>query len=495
MDKNTLSNYGWIVIAVLVLSVMIALATPFGEYIKAGVESTTAGLFDTSEKALNVVGMSAKGDGSGSTEKATVLDSGKCGDNLNWELLSDGTLHISGTGPMYDYIKYSKTRQSPWYKYRNEPYISDDGSMILNPDGTEYVSTDSYYADNPNGWHYNKIVIDEGVTYIGNWAFYRVCVDELTFPETVTETGYFCIRYSPTIKTVNLPNSLLILDDYGISRNLVLETINFGNSLTTLGIAACNNNPKLTTAILPDSVTSINQMLHTTHDGITGEVTEVGFFDACKSLKNVSLGSVTSVAQRTFLNCSSLESIVIPNTVLWIDEYAFANCESLKTVEFESGSQCYLIKPKAFINATNIESITGGTALETIENNAFDAGGMTSLKTFEFSQSNVYFQENMFNGSPITTATIGSGVDKIPTYMFMKSGLTEIYISNHVLTFGGNCLRECSSLENIYYEGTRAEWDAITKGNNWCYLTPNSKYTTVVHFLADGTTDTLANCK
>ena len=67
MDKNTLSNYGWIVIAVLVLSVMIALATPFGEYIKAGVESTTAGLFETSEKAMNVVGMSAstKEDGVG----------------------------------------------------------------------------------------------------------------------------------------------------------------------------------------------------------------------------------------------------------------------------------------------------------------------------------------------------------------------------------------------------------------------------------------------
>ncbi len=59
MDKQTLSNYGWVVIAVLVLAVMIALATPFGEYIKAGVESTTQGLFDTSEKALNVVGASA----------------------------------------------------------------------------------------------------------------------------------------------------------------------------------------------------------------------------------------------------------------------------------------------------------------------------------------------------------------------------------------------------------------------------------------------------
>ena len=59
MDKNTLSNYGWIVIAVLVLSVMIALATPFGKYVENGVRSTTAGLFETSEKAMNVVGMSA----------------------------------------------------------------------------------------------------------------------------------------------------------------------------------------------------------------------------------------------------------------------------------------------------------------------------------------------------------------------------------------------------------------------------------------------------
>ena len=33
MDKETLSNYGWIVICVLVLAVMLALATPFGKFI------------------------------------------------------------------------------------------------------------------------------------------------------------------------------------------------------------------------------------------------------------------------------------------------------------------------------------------------------------------------------------------------------------------------------------------------------------------------------
>ena len=55
MDKETLSNYGWIVICVLVLAVMIALATPFGEYIEQAVWNTTKGLFETSKNALDSI--------------------------------------------------------------------------------------------------------------------------------------------------------------------------------------------------------------------------------------------------------------------------------------------------------------------------------------------------------------------------------------------------------------------------------------------------------
>lgn len=62
MDKETLSNYGWIVICVLVLAVMIALATPFGSYISTAVKSTTQGLFDTNKNALNSTGLINVGD-------------------------------------------------------------------------------------------------------------------------------------------------------------------------------------------------------------------------------------------------------------------------------------------------------------------------------------------------------------------------------------------------------------------------------------------------
>lgn len=45
---------------------------------------------------------------------ADVVTSGICGENLTWELTSDGVLTISGTGEMYN---YSLSSGAPWSKY------------------------------------------------------------------------------------------------------------------------------------------------------------------------------------------------------------------------------------------------------------------------------------------------------------------------------------------------------------------------------------------
>ena len=55
MDKETLSHYGWIVIAVLIIAVMLALATPFGVYIKGAFNSTTAGFADVNSNANGIL--------------------------------------------------------------------------------------------------------------------------------------------------------------------------------------------------------------------------------------------------------------------------------------------------------------------------------------------------------------------------------------------------------------------------------------------------------
>ena len=55
MDKETLSNYGWIVICVLVLSVMIALATPFGSYVADGFKAAYNGFGDTNTEVTDMM--------------------------------------------------------------------------------------------------------------------------------------------------------------------------------------------------------------------------------------------------------------------------------------------------------------------------------------------------------------------------------------------------------------------------------------------------------
>ena len=37
-----------------------------------------------------------------------------------------------------------------------------------------------------------------------------------------------------------------------------------------------------------------------------------------------------------FFNCTNLETIIIPNDVIFIGEYAFANCTNLKYVRLPS---------------------------------------------------------------------------------------------------------------------------------------------------------------
>ena len=73
MDKETLSNYGWIVICVLVMVVMIALATPFGRFVEQAVQNTAQGLFDVNKNALDAAGIEIGDNHIDQTNDAYVL--------------------------------------------------------------------------------------------------------------------------------------------------------------------------------------------------------------------------------------------------------------------------------------------------------------------------------------------------------------------------------------------------------------------------------------
>lgn len=105
-----------------------------------------------------------------STLEEEPLD--KCGDNLTWSLNDNGVLTISGTGPMYNYEKDI----APW----------------------EAV----YYS-------ITRIVIEKGVTSIGNYAFSGFSnLSDIVIPDSVTQIGESAFRRCTKLKQVHIPESV-----------------------------------------------------------------------------------------------------------------------------------------------------------------------------------------------------------------------------------------------------------------------------------------------
>lgn len=171
---------------------------------------------------------------------AAEVGSGTCGENVTWVLTEDGTLTISGTGPMKDYSNWSISNFAPWY-----------GDKIL------------------------RIVIEEGVTYIGVSAF-NSCDEatSVTIPDTVTKIGHGAFDACKSLTDVTLPEGIVSIDS---------STFNTCYSLTSV--------------TLPDSVERIEKL--------------------------------------AFGLCRALTSITIPKNVKSLESWAFGDCVALTEIMFE----------------------------------------------------------------------------------------------------------------------------------------------------------------
>lgn len=302
--------------------------------------------------------------------KRQALDTGKCGPQLTWTLYDDGLLKISGEGRSYDYCKglfgdtatreeieaYQKELEgktdldslakyergfqegklydhengqyiAPWYKYRQEI------------DFVNYTKKEIYDRENPNGWTYNRIEIDEGITYIGNWMFYRVCgPTELVVPEGVTQIGRWGIRYSPTLKKVKLPDSLETIENRGCSRLEVVEEIITGTGLKNIGDYAFAQNAKLETMVLNGNI----------------ETMGVYPFGYNTSLASVEFKSLTCLTRAPFVDCNMLKEVILPQNLITIEPSALVN-RNLETVRIpENVAQ---IGAAAFYGCQKLESV------------------------------------------------------------------------------------------------------------------------------------------
>lgn len=121
---------------------------------------------------------------------------GICGEGLMWTLYDDGTLTINGAGEMTDYT-----------------YDEDEENVNTPWEIRELVSA---------------VIIDEGVTSIGNYAFYDCAsITNITIPSSVTRIGEYAFYNCSVLESISIPSSVTSIGDYAFSDCTGLTSVTY----------------------------------------------------------------------------------------------------------------------------------------------------------------------------------------------------------------------------------------------------------------------------
>ena len=404
-----------------------------------------------------------------------AVASGKCGENLTWSIDAEGgSLTISGTGAMWDY---------------SEIFVGDGDSHTTAP----------WYAYSPT-----KLVLEKGITYIGEYAFFGCGIaGDLTLPDGVTEVGANAFAYCSGLTSVVLSQSVAWLDNWAFLNCSGISSLTMPKGVTGIGYAAFRGCGSLTSVTIPASVIDINSaafsdcnsleniavdgknIYYISVDGVlfnknrttlvaypSGKkgtaytipkgVTSIGAnaFSYCRNLIDVTIPeNVTSIGGGAFNGCSNLVSVTIPKSVTSIGSIAFENCSSLTNVTIPENVTS--IEWGTFYGCKSLTGVIIPENVTVIGGHAFD--GCSSLISVTIPKSVTSIGDSAFqNCSRLTNVAIPENVPSIAMDTFYGcNSLTSVTIPKSVTAIGVSAFDGCDSMKDVYYTGNQSQWDKI----------------------------------
>ena len=306
-------------------------------------------------------------------------------------------------------------------------------------------------------WELKSVIIGNGVTSIGKEAF-KGCYEltSITIPDSVASIGDFALEYCSKLSSIIIGSGLKT-----IGENYTFYCCS--TALTSIAVSPenktyhSNGNCLIETATKTLILGCRNSIIPT--DGSVTIIDENAFY-GCRALTSITVPEgVTSIGDNAFGACRDTTSITLPNSITSIGQNSFAGTAYYDNESnWENGVLYignYLIKAKD--NLIGNYEIKNGT--KTIADFAFVfCEGLTSIII------------------PDSVTIIGTGAFDTCT------GLTSVTIGNGVTRIGRYAFCDCTGLTSINFNGTKAQWKAITKGDYWDSNTRNYKI-----YYTDGT--------
>ena len=286
-----------------------------------------------------------------------------------------------------------------------------------------------------------SITIPSSVTSIGSYAFYDCnSLTSIIIPSSVTTIGYEAFYNCRSLTSIIIPSSVTSIGACAFYDCNSLIAVYYGGSADDWkGVSVGSSNLDLTVNLyyyvenaidvptdggnywhyvdgVPSAYYSKGLVYEEKSDGtyaVTGigtctdtdviispyyngkQVTSIGdsAFSGCSSLISIVIpDSVTNIGNYAFSGCGSLTSIVIPNNVTLIGNYAFAYCASLGSIAIPDGVTA--IGDRAFISCTSLTSVIIPESVTSVGSYAFYGCEDITIKGIAGSYAETYAKEN-----------------------------------------------------------------------------------------------------
>lgn len=281
-----------------------------------------------------------------------VVDSGTCGDNLTWTLDSEGILTISGNGAMYD---FSSTNAQPWNSYKE---------------------------------NIKSIVVEDGVTSIGKYAFYKCSnLEEINIPNSLTEIGVSALGHCYSLSEITIPDSLLSIGSDAFDATNI-ETLEIPASVTFIGGRLCAFGK-----LKKYTVAEENTHYYSDKNGVLynkDKTILIAYPEGAAETSFAIPDGVETIASHAFEGNLVLKEITMSDSVKTIEEFAFAQMPFVE--KFIMSSSLENIGDSAFYYALALKELIVPSSVKNIGEWAFIE--LYSLKKAEIYTENGDFSES-----------------------------------------------------------------------------------------------------